>query len=183
MDIVKRVLTICAAGAAVLIIVLIVGRKPKGPASTEHRVPVFEAVTSEGTLHSIRDFALGPAVVVFWRLHDPEGPVAVSVLDKLTREEWVASVAVNCDASSAEIAEFVKGKDFQCRIVHMGDDPDRLRQVVKLYHLDEHRLPRFLLLREKNLVAADLEGPQTYEDLRQAVVRVDLLPWITEEHE
>ncbi|MGD8238538.1 MAG: hypothetical protein PVH68_08310 [Armatimonadota bacterium] len=186
MDIAKRLVGICAAGAAILIVILSFGRKPPTSALVGGRAPAFVAIDPNGVAIHLRDMTASPLVLCFWLMHDgADGDKLVSTLDTLARDAeelpGLVVAAVNCDASSEEIAEFVKDKDLKCFVLHMGDDPERLQTIAQLYHLDDHGFPRFFFLefRDDN-IAADLEGLHTAEELRQAVLDANLLPWLTE---
>lgn len=182
MDIVKRLLAICAGGAAVLIILLIVAAPREPSPLVGQRAPVFETYDPEGVFCSCRDYSMGPAVFGFWLLSTSDGREALSILDRLQRDRELAGmavVAINCDASSERMREFVKGKHFRCKILHMGDDPERLRRILELYHLHSGRFPRFFLIKFRERIVADLEGPHTFEELKQEIVDVEMLPWLT----
>ncbi|MFQ5809060.1 MAG: TlpA family protein disulfide reductase [Armatimonadota bacterium] len=189
MDIAKRLLGICAAGVVILIVILSFGRKPPRSALVGGRAPAFVVINTNGVAIHLRDMTASPVLLCFWLLHDgAEGTEVVSTLDTLARDveglPGLLVAAVNCDASPEEIAEFAKDKDLKCRILHMGDDPEKLRTITKLYHLDDHELPRFFLLdSQKDRIAADLEGRHTAEELKQAILDANLLPWLTERKE
>ncbi len=188
MDIVKRLLAICAAGVVLLTMILVLGREPKGASDyVERDAPDFTAIDPEGVYWTVHDFALSPTLLCFWLLNKgPEGAEAVSILDGMAQDPDTAGVgyvAVNCDASSEEIAEYVEGKQFLCMVLHMGDNADWLREIARLYRLDEHTLPYFLLIRPGGKIALELEGPQTAEQLRQGLIDTEIATWLIEDEE
>ncbi len=182
MDIVKRLLAICAGGAAILIVLLVVAKpRPESPLVGQ-RPGEFEAFDPGGALCSNKDYGSGPVLYGFWLVATPDGAEAVRILDRIARDEQtrgLSVVAINLDASSKRMREFVKDKDFKCVILHMGDDPERLRRIMKLYHLTSGRLPRYFLIKFRYRIVADLEGPRTFEELKQEIVDVEMLPWLT----
>jgi peroxiredoxin len=186
MEIAKRLLGIAVASAAILGVIVLIAHKPPSSPLVGRRAPEFDMYSTLGQQVSLRDVTLQPTVMCFWRLRDPESMKALAALDTLARSQdelpGLVTAAINCDASTDEIVEFAKTHDFKFHILHMGDDAERLRKAATLYHLHSHELPRFFLVQAPdNRILADLEGPRTAEQLKQAVFDVRLLPWGVED--